>query len=133
MPYDKTHDVSFTGSFKWTNKWQLNSNFIFQTGRPTTYPNSQYEYNGLRIPNFGLRNANRLPAYHRLDISAAYTTKPNKKSGWQSYWVFGIYNIYNRKNAASINFGSNDTTGLNEAVKLSIFGIVPSFSYNFKF
>lgn len=132
-PYDRTHDLSFTGSYKWTDKWKLNANFLFQTGRPTTYPNAQYEYNGLNIPNYGLRNENRLPSYNRLDLSATYTPKPNKKSGWQSQWVFGLYNVYNRRNAASINFNQNEETKMNEAIRLSIFGIVPSASYNFKF
>ena len=132
-PYDRTHDVSFTGSYKYSDKWKLSANFLFQTGRPSTYPNSQYIYNGISVPNFGARNSNRLPNYNRLDVSATYIPKPKKATGWQSYWVFGIYNIYNRKNAAAINFGGNEDTGNNEARRLSIFGIVPSISYNFKF
>lgn len=132
-PFDKTHDISLTGSYDLNEKWKLNANFLFQTGQPVTFPNGQYEYNGLNIPNFSDRNADRLPAYNRLDIAMNYTPKPNKRQGWQSYWVFGIYNIYNRKNAASISFGQNQDTGSNEATRLSIFGIVPSISYNFKF
>lgn len=132
-PYDKTHDISLTGSYDLNEKWKLNANFLFQTGQPATFPNGQYEYNGLIIPNFSDRNADRLPSYNRLDIALNYTPKPNKRQGWQSYWVFGIYNIYNRKNAASISFGQNQETGSNEATRLSIFGIVPSISYNFKF
>ncbi|WP_250432687.1 TonB-dependent receptor [Hanstruepera flava] len=132
-PYDKTHDLSFTGSYDFNKKWRFNANFIFQTGQPVTYPNAQYEYNGISIPNFGLRNENRLPAYNRLDISATYVPKPEKNKGWQGEWVFGIYNVYNRRNAASIQFQENRDTGVNEAVRLSIFGIVPSISYNFKF
>ncbi|WP_298346515.1 TonB-dependent receptor [uncultured Algibacter sp.] len=131
-PFDKTHDISFTGSSDWNEKWKMNANFLFQTGQPATFPNSQYEYNGLNIPNFSGRNSDRLPAYHRLDISLNYTPKPNKTKGWRSHWVFGIYNIYNRRNAASISFGQNETTGGNEATRLAIFGIVPSISYNFK-
>jgi hypothetical protein len=132
-PYDKTHDVSFTGSFDFNKKWKFNANFLFQTGQPITYPNGQYEYNGVTIPSYTNRNEYRLAAYHRLDIAANYTPKPDKKKGLQSYWVFGIYNIYNRRNAASISFRENRDSGVNEAVRLSIFGIVPSVSYNFKF
>ena len=132
-PYDRTHDISITASYKYSEKWKLNTNFLIQTGRPTTYPNSQYIYNGISVPNFEARNSNRLPSYHRLDISTTYTPKPDKKEGWQSYWVFGIYNAYNRRNAASISFGNNETTRVNEATRLAIFGIVPSISYNFKF
>ena len=132
-PYDKTHDLSFTGSYQWNSKWKLNANFLFQTGQPTTYPDGQYEYNGINIPNFSGRNTDRLPTYNRLDVAATFTPKPKKSGGWQSYWVFSIYNIYNRRNAASISFRQNNDTGLNEAIRLSIFGIVPSISYNFKF
>ncbi|GGG42644.1 TonB-dependent receptor [Bizionia arctica] len=132
-PYDKTHDISIVGSYDLNEKWSFNADFIFQTGQPLTYPDAQYEYNGISIPNFGLRNEYRLPTYNRLDISATYTPKPEKNKGWQSEWVFGIYNVYNRQNAASITFQQNSDTGANEAVQLSIFGIVPSISYNFKF
>ena len=132
-PYDKTHDISFTGSFELNKKWSLNANFLFQSGQPVTYPNGQYEYNGLRIPSYTNRNEYRLPTYHRLDISANYSPKPNKTKGYRSHWIFGIYNIYNRRNAASINFRQNRDTSKNEAVRLAIFGIVPSVSYNFKF
>ncbi|MFD2552107.1 carboxypeptidase-like regulatory domain-containing protein [Bizionia sediminis] len=131
--YNKTHDISITSSYKYNKKWRFNANFLFQTGQPVTYPNAQYEYNGIKIPNYGLRNEFRLPAYNRLDISATYTPKPDKKEGWQSEWVFGIYNVYNRSNAASITFSENRDTGVNEATRLSIFGIVPSITYNFKF
>jgi len=131
--YDKTHDISITGSYDLNKKWTFNSNFLFQTGQPTTYPNAQYQYNGIIIPSYTGRNEFRLPSYHRLDISANYKPKPNKNKGWQSEWVFGIYNIYNRRNAASISFGTNNETGNNEATRLAIFGIVPSVSYNFRF
>lgn len=131
--YDKTHDVSITGSYDLNKKWKFNANLLFQTGQPTTYPNGQYVYNGISIPSYSNRNTDRLPNYHRLDFSANYTPKPENTKGWQSYWVFSIYNVYNRRNAASISFGENRTTGNNEATRLAIFGIIPSVSYNFKF
>ncbi|WOD43794.1 TonB-dependent receptor [Hwangdonia lutea] len=131
-PYDKTHDISLTGSYKLNDRWEINSNFLFQTGQPATFPNGQYVYNGINIPNYGARNKNRLPAYNRLDVSLKYQPKQDKNKRWKSHWVFGVYNIYNRKNATSINFSQSTTTGSNEATRLSIFGIVPSISYNFK-
>lgn len=131
--YDKTHDLSLVGSFDLNEKWTLNGNFIFQTGQPATFPNGQYQYSGLTIPSYNNRNSDRLPNYHRIDIAANYTPKPNKNKGWQNYWTFSIYNLYNRYNAASISFDQNRNSGINEATKLSIFGIIPSVSYNFKF
>ena len=131
--YDKTHDLSITSSYDLSEKWQLNANFIFQTGLATTYPNAQYEYEGITIPVYGERNGERLPSYHRLDLSATFNPSKGKNKKIESYWNFGIYNVYNRQNAYSISFRENSDTGENEAVRLSLFGIIPSITYNFKF
>ena len=132
-PFDKTHDLSLYGSFELNDKWSFNANFVYQTGQPTNYPIGQFEFEGVSVPYYGLRNKERLPDYHRLDISAILTPRKNKGRKSQSEWVFSIYNAYNRMNAASINFRENEDTGRNEAVRTSIFGIVPSVTYNFKF
>ncbi|TXE12970.1 TonB-dependent receptor [Seonamhaeicola algicola] len=132
-PYDRTHDVSVTGIYKLNDSWSFSANAVFQTGRPVTYPNAQYQYEGLSIASFGNRNESRLPAYHRLDVSATYKPKKNLNRKLQGEWVFGVYNAYNRRNAASISFLQNQDTGVNEANRLSIFGIIPSITYNFKF
>ncbi|MFV5695683.1 TonB-dependent receptor [Flavobacterium sp. LB3P122] len=131
--YDKLHNIAITSSYNLNEKWSFGANFALQTGQPVTYPIGQYEYLGINVPSYGLRNKNRLPAYHHLDIAATLTPKSNKDRQWKSEWVFSIYNLYNRKNAASINFRQNSDTGNNEAVKTSIFGVVPAVSYNFKF
>ncbi len=132
-PYDKTHNLAITSAYNLNEKWSFGANFALQSGQPVSYPNSQYEYLGITVPSYGLRNKNRLPAYHHLDISATLTPSKNKGRNWKGEWVFSIYNLYNRSNAASINFRQNTDTGVNEAVQLSIFGIVPAVSYNFKF
>lgn len=132
-PYDKTHDISLFASYDVSDKWSFNSNFVYQTGQPTNYPVGQFEFQGLTVPYYGLRNKERLPDYHRIDISATMTPRKNKNRKLQSEWVFSIYNVYSRKNAASINFRRNVDSGANEAVRTSIFGIVPAVTYNFKF
>ena len=132
-PYDKTHDVSITSNYEFSDKWSFSSTLVFQTGQPTTFPNSQYQYNGISIPNYEARNSSRLTNYHRLDVSAIYNPNTDGTKKWQGEWVFGIYNLYNRKNAASIRFSENRDTGVNEANRLALFGIIPSISYNFKF
>lgn len=131
--YDKTHNLAVTSSYKLNPKWAFSGNFILQTGQPVTYPNGQYEYQGLIIPSYGLRNQNSLPTYHHLDVAATLTPKQNTKRNWKGEWVFSIYNLYGRKNAASISFRQNSESGNNEAIRLSIFGMVPSVTYNFKF
>ena len=132
-PYDKTHDVSLYVNYDLNEKWSFNSNFVFQTGQPTNYPIGQFQFQNLVVPYYGLRNKQRLPAYHRIDFSATLTPRKNKGRKLKSEWVFSIYNLYNRKNAASIGFSRNGDTGVNEAVRTSIFGLVPAATYNIKF
>jgi hypothetical protein len=131
--YDKLHNLAITANYNFSKKWNFGGNLTFQSGQPVTYPTGQYIYQGITVPSYGERNKNSLPTYHHLDLAATYIPKPDKKTGWQGEWVFSIYNVLNRKNAASISFRENADTGANEAVRLSIFGIVPSVSYNFKF
>jgi hypothetical protein len=131
--YDKTHNLAVTASYKLNEKWTFGANFTLQTGQPVTFPTGKYIFQGITVPSYNSRNEDRLPAYHRMDISATLTPKHKEKHKYKREWVFGIYNVYSRYNAASINFRQNSETGNNEAVRLSIFGIVPSVSYNFKF
>lgn len=132
-PFDKPHDVSLFASYELSKKWSINSNFVYQTGQPTNFPIGQFEFQGLTVPFFGLRNQQRLPDYNRIDVSATLTPTKNNNRKMQGEWIFSIYNIYNRRNAASINFRRNQDTGNNEAVRTAIFGIVPAVTYNFKF
>lgn len=131
--WDKTHNIYVTGSYKLNQKWSFGSIFTYQTGQPVTFPTAQYQYQGINVPVYSDRNQDNLPAYHRIDVSATLNPTKNKGRKWQGEWVFSVYNLYGRKNAASINFRQNQDSGLNEAVRLSIFGMVPSVTYNFKF
>ncbi|SHJ09394.1 TonB-dependent receptor [Flavobacterium terrae] len=131
--YDKRHNVAVTASYKLNKRLSFAANFTLQSGQPVTFPKSYYTFQGATVPSYGLRNENRLPTYHHLDIAATLTTKQKREKKFKSEWVFSIYNLYNRKNAASISFGKNNETGVNEATRLSIFGIIPSVSYNFKY
>lgn len=131
--YDKTHNLSLTGAYQLTKKWSFGGVFTYQTGKAATYPIGKYQYQGITIANYGERNINSLPAYHHLDLSATYTPKPDSKKRWKGEWVFSLYNVYNRGNAASIMFEQNKETGLSEATRISIFGIIPGVTYNFRF
>lgn len=142
-PYHKLHDFSVTTSYFLSKKWKFGANFVYQSGKPVTYPignfttilNGEYEEETgiLIVPIYGERNQFKMPSYHHLDISATYTPKQKSARKWKGEWVFSIYNIYGRRNTASIDFRTNETSGENEAVATSIFGFTPSFTYNFKF
>ncbi len=135
--YDKTHDVSLVMNYKVTPRWTVNMNFLYATGRPATYPDGRYEFEGAVIPNYSSRNNERLPDYHRIDLSATLKnrTKPGKK--WSSSWTFSVYNVYARKNAFSIFFRPDEDSNnafSTKATQLSILGSVfPAISYNFEF
>tara|TARA_B100000795_G_scaffold184614_1_gene140134 strand:+ start:32688 stop:35054 length:2367 start_codon:yes stop_codon:yes gene_type:complete len=131
--WDRTHDFSITTQYELSKRWFLGANFIYQTGRPSTFPLGQYEYQGQIVPVYEARNASRLAHFHHLDISATWNLNHKNKKRWNDELVFSIYNVYNRKNAASVSFRKNTDTGNNEAIRLSIFGIIPAITYNFKF
>lgn len=129
---DRTHDFSLVGIFKATKRWTLSSVFVYNTGNAVTFPSAKYHINDRTIFYYTKKNGYRTPAYHRMDFSATLEGKPGKKL--QSSWSFGIYNLYNRKNAFSIDFRDDpDHPGNMQAVQTTLFGIIPSVTWNFKF
>mgnify|MGYP001791584218 FL=1 len=134
---DQTHEVSLVGIYKLNDRWEFGANFVYGSGRPVTFPTGKFEQEGLIVADFDNRNGNRLPAFHRLDLSATL----NPKKGGNGTWIFSIANAYNRQNAATIFFRErtqeiNDVDiplGTTEASKFSFLGIVPSVTYQFKF
>ena len=137
--YDKNHDISIVGTYKLSKRLSVSSAWIYYTGNAVTFPSGKYKYDGLQIPYYTERNGYRMPNYHRLDFNLHLDGRLMKKNGEtkkivHSSWDFSIYNVYNRYNAYSITFRESETVpGATEAVKLSLFGIVPSISWNFKF
>lgn len=130
--YDKTHDLSLVAMYELNKRWSVSSSWVYYTGNAVTFPSGKYEYDGQILPYFTERNGYRMPDYHRLDLNLHLKGKDNKK--YKSSWDFSIYNAYDRKNAYTIDFQESETAqGETEAVKLSLFGIVPAITWNFKF
>lgn len=129
--YDRTHAVNLTTTYEINKRTSLSANFTLSTGRPVTFPSAKYKFMGTTVQDYSTRNQNRIPAYHRLDLSL--TLKGKQKRRWKGEWVFSIYNVYSRRNAYSLYF-IGDGTAQNEATRLSILGgLFPSVTYNFKF
>jgi hypothetical protein len=129
---DRTHDLSVVATYALSPKWTLSGVFVYSTGNAVTYPTGKYELNGQTVFHYDSRNADRMPSYHRLDISATYENKKNKKVN--SSWTFGLYNVYGRQNPFSIAFQDNpNRPGTTQALQTSLFKWVPSITYNFKF
>jgi outer membrane receptor for ferrienterochelin and colicin len=129
---DRTHDLSLVGIYKASKRWTLSSTFVFNTGNAVTYPAGKYQLNNKTVYYYPERNSDRLPNYHRLDLAATLESKPGNKL--QSSWSFGIYNLYNRQNAFSIDFRDDpNDASRTQAVQTTLFGIIPSVTWNFKF
>ncbi|PWN62733.1 TonB-dependent receptor [Chryseobacterium viscerum] len=129
---DKTHDLSIVATYQLNPKWSLSGLFVYSTGNAVTFPTGKYELNGQTIFQYSSRNADRMPSYHRMDVSATYEPSSNKR--FRGSWTFGIYNLYGRENAYTINFEDNpDRPGTTRAMQTSLFRWVPNITYNFKF
>ena len=126
-PFDKTHNLSIVALRPLGRKWTVGSTFSLATGLPATFPTSRYVLDGLLVTEYGPRNGGRLPMYHRLDLNAT-------RAFGRSELQFGVLNAYNRFNAQALRFRQRTNEPLvTEAVQTSIFGIVPSVAYAFRF
>jgi len=129
---DRTHDISIVGMYKLNHRWLLSGSWVYNTGNAVSFPSGKYKSDGRTVYFYSERNGYRMPAYHRLDLSATVQLKETKK--YSSELAFGIYNAYARKNAFIITFRDNKTDpNKTEAVQTTLFSAVPFISYNFKF
>lgn len=130
--WDRTHDLSVVAMYDLTDKWQLSSSFAFRTGDARTFPIGKYTIDGQTYNQFGERNRNRLPNYHRLDIGA--TCKLRNTDKFESSLNLSVYNVYGNRNPFALEFGTNDENpAQSEVTRISLFNFIPSISYDFKF
>lgn len=144
---DRTHDISIVGMYALSDRVKLSSTFVYYTGNAVTYPTGKYVIDSQTINLYSDRNGSRMPSYHRLDFGLTLEGKKYKeiknletgelekvKKKMESSWNFSIYNVYARENAYSISFQENENDPTRtEIIQLSLFKIIPSISYNFKF
>lgn len=133
--YDRRNDVSITAAYKLNKRFEFSAVWVYSTGNTMTIPIGRYFINGNFVTEYSEKNAYRLPPYHRLDLSATYTIKKTNK--FESTLNLSVYNAYNRMNPFFISL---ETTGSmtnfdiqTRAVQMSLFPILPSLSWNFKF
>ncbi len=132
--FDRRHDISVVLNHHPNKRVVLSANWVFASGLAYTFPVGKYEMNGFIIPYYTSRNAFRLPPNRRMDVSVTVyrEEKPGRKNN--SSFNFSIYNLYARRNTYAYIFRQNaEDRNLTEAVKLYLFTIIPSFTYNFKF
>jgi len=129
---DITHDISIVSIWQASKKWTLSATWVYNTGSAVTFPNGKYEVDGQIAYYYTQRNAYRMPAYHRLDLAATILTK--KTAHKENSWTFSVYNAYDRSNPYSIQFQQDPAdASRTQAVQYTLFKIVPSVTYNYKF
>ena len=133
--YDRRHDVSVVLSYDISKRWTLGATWVYATGNLNTFPERVFVLsNGDILEDYGgQRNNYRLAPYHRMDVSATLKGKPHKR--YESSWNFAIFNVYNRYNPYIIYFDktySADKITI-KAKQISLFPLIPSVTYNFKF
>ena len=152
--YDRRHDISVALIKRFSSKLEVSATWVFGTGTRMTVPVSIYRMaNPMEFSaetgghgywvgeevyiEYDARNSYKMDAYHRLDLSASLI----KKKRWgERRWIFSLYNAYWRRNPFYIDIKSE--TGYTregwyaqkyEFVQYSLFPIVPSVSYQFRF
>jgi hypothetical protein len=152
--YDRRHDISIVGIYELKKNITLSVTWVYGTGNALAVPLSEYSSpvlsefgNFPRTTNeYGQKNSFREEPYHRFDLGIQFHKKIKKH---ERTWDFSIYNLYSRKNpffyqvednqSNPQNFGGPNNNNTNkQPAKLilkrySLFPIIPSFSYNFKF
>jgi hypothetical protein len=133
--YDRRHEISLVFIRKLNEKWNGSAVFIYLSGNAFTMPAGRYIIQGNIINQYGVVNSFRMPPYHRMDIS--FTRKTIIRKNWSSELTFSIYNIYNRANPYFIYFeavGDLESYSLKvRPVIVSLFPVIPSVSWSFKF
>ena len=155
--YDRRHDLSIVAAYdikrsktktdvdtmatkgfkSWfkSKNWTFSASFVYATGDAITLPVSRYIFEGNIVNEYGQRNSFRMPSYHRMDVGVTWSGKQRKK--YESSWNLSVYNVYSRANPYFIYFdneGEWDQGTLQiKAMQVSLFPIIPSITWNFKF
>lgn len=136
VSYDRNHDLNIVANYQISPKWEFGGVFVYATGNTYTPLKSLILIEQDLNIEYGTRNSERIEPYHRLDISFTYTPHPESTKRFRSSWNFSVYNIYNRKNPSFIynDIDANIETGeaSAKAIKVSLFPIIPSITWNFK-
>lgn len=145
--YDRRHDISVVGIYKLNDHITLSAVWVYGTGNAITLPigtqnaiphQSPYNMWGMpgsvpsyNIDQYGGRNEFRMAPYHRMDIGIQFH---KKLKYWDQTWEVSVYNLYNRANPYFYYIGESKKDPSKTVLKqVSIFPVLPSVTYSFKF
>ena len=133
--YDRRHDLSLLLSYRHHPRWSFSGVLAYASGNTMTLPVARYVINGNVVNEYDGRNNFRMPAYHRMDLSATYQGR--KRERVSGSWVFSLYNVYSRLNPYYLFFevdGDIEEYRLEvKAKQISLFPVIPSVTYRLSF
>lgn len=140
--YDRRHELSLVVNHQFNKHLSFHANWVFTTGEALSLPSYKYLIN---VQQFGTedyifetyaeahyyqgKNSFRTPAYHRLDFNINWT---KVEEYGEITWSAGLYNAYNSTNAFYYYFAKNDQGNI-RLHAITLFPIMPSISYSFRF
>ncbi len=143
--YDHPHSLFANVILSAGKRWDIAASWFYMTGSAFTSPTGFMQYNGYTVPIYGTKNNDRLPDYHRLDLSVSFRlNKPDQRL--RHNLILSVYNLYGRKNPFAVSFNKlmndngdfvvpSDLSGSYEIIptSISVAGMIPSLNYTFKF
>lgn len=140
--YDRRHDLSLVGIYKFNDHITLSTTWVYGTGNAISLPLSSYQVkeqnphsNGpygdsFTVNDYGEKNSFRMAPYHRLDIAIQFH---KKKKRVERTFELGVYNVYNRHNPFYYYTDYDSATQQTKLKQVSLFPIIPSISWTWKF
>lgn len=132
---DRRHDLSVVTNYKLNPHWELSGVFVYATGSAFTMPTALYLIGENAINEYGPHNGARMPAYHRLDLSANFWIKRTRQR--ESMINISLYNAYARANPIFLSIRvkpDKDSKTIHISPRgQSLYSLIPSISYSFKF
>ncbi len=139
--YDRRHDISLVVLHQLNKRLSLTGAFTYGTGNAFSLPAARFAFQDVEgedptvVPIYTDRNSFRLAASHRLDLGVVWKLKPRRG---EADLTFNAYNAYNHRNPYFVYFEQlkdeqdKKTIGF-RAKQVSLFPVIPSVTYNFKF
>lgn len=143
--YDRRHDISLVGIYKINDHITLSATWVYGTGNAITLPLASYGVEQSSIPgvqqsaytnvlasvsDYGKKNSFRMAAYHRMDLGIQFHKKLKR---CVRTFEFSIYNVYSRQNPFFYYTEYNPGLKKSKLMQISLFPIVPSVSWSYKF
>lgn len=138
--FDQRHDVSIVIMHELSKRWSLSGTWVYGTGNFASIASGRMAFQNIlpsqidAIPDYAGRNDFQMPATHRMDLGAVYKLKQKRGEG---DLTISVYNAYSRRNPFFVRYEEieNDqeqTIGFRPTL-VSLFPILPSVTYNFRF